>query len=154
MTRPLLFHSLVLLFYLTAIPSRTCADPQTDAKHLSTFFDEHKGASIHGHGVHEKRKRGGRNYLLKRCNASEHSHASKPLGSWQGSADANSASPGESKKWGLAWPNGDASYLVNFARPKVRLFERSFQLSARPLTPLLVYIPGAHIYHPRPPSTD
>lgn len=33
------------------------------------------------------------------------------------SSSGNSTSSG--KKWGLGWPNGDASYLSNFARPNV-----------------------------------
>lgn len=115
----LLLPFLVLWFWLTTLPGRTLAEPRADGKHLSSFFDEHKGTTIHGQGVHEKRKRGGRNYLLKRCNASEHSHGSKTPASSQASSDTNPVTAGESKKWGLGWPNGDASYLANFARPKV-----------------------------------
>ena len=117
MTRSLLFPSLALWFCLATLPSRTFAEPKTDAKHLGPLFNDHKGTSIHGQGVHEKRKRGGRNYLLKRCNASEHSHGSKTPAS---SPNTKPVTPGESKKWGLGWPNGDASYLGNFARPRVR----------------------------------
>ncbi|KAG8217964.1 glycosyl hydrolase catalytic core-domain-containing protein [Butyriboletus roseoflavus] len=118
MTRHLLFPSLVLWFYLSTIPSRTLAEPKTDATHLRPFFDEHKSTSIYGQGIHEKRKRGGRNYLVKRCSASEHSRGSKtPTGS-PVSSNTTFVTTGESKKWGLAWPNGDASYLANFARPK------------------------------------
>ncbi|KAH0826911.1 glycosyl hydrolase catalytic core-domain-containing protein [Lanmaoa asiatica] len=121
MTRSILFPSLVFWLCLTTIPSRTFAETKTDAKHFNPFIDEHKFTSIHGQGMHEKRKRGGRrNYLLKRCNASEHSHGSKTPTSSQGSPNRNSVTASESKKWGLAWPNGDASYLANFARPKVR----------------------------------
>ncbi|KAG6371863.1 glycosyl hydrolase catalytic core-domain-containing protein [Boletus reticuloceps] len=109
MTRSLLFPSLVLWFCLSTIPSRTLAESKPDTTHVSPFFDEHQleGASIHGHEVHDKRKRGGRNSLLKRCDASKHSHGSKTPASAQYS---NSVFPAESKKWGLAWPNGDALY--------------------------------------------
>ncbi|KAH7887915.1 glycosyl hydrolase catalytic core-domain-containing protein [Phlebopus sp. FC_14] len=36
------------------------------------------------------------------------------------SSASPSPSPSASKKWGLGWPNGDADYLANFARPNVQ----------------------------------
>ncbi|KAG9313341.1 hypothetical protein JVU11DRAFT_5646 [Chiua virens] len=51
---------------------------------------------------------------------SEHSHDGKAPESSQYSPNANPAVTRLSKKWGLAWPNGDASYLAHFARPKAR----------------------------------
>lgn len=109
---------LVLWFCLTTIPSRTIAE-LNDASHLSPFFHEQKSISNHAQGGHKKRKRGGRNYVLKRCSASKHSQASDTSAATQDSADTNLGTPGKSKKWGLGWPNGDASCLANFARPKV-----------------------------------
>ncbi|KAG1715931.1 hypothetical protein ID866_1220 [Astraeus odoratus] len=34
-------------------------------------------------------------------------------------SSSGSGATSGSKKWGLAWPNGDSSYLANFARPNV-----------------------------------
>lgn len=145
MTRSLLFFSLVFWLCLSAIPSRTFAEPKADTKPLGRLFSEHKGGSIHGQSVHEKRKRSGRNYSSKRCNASEHSHGGNTPSSSQVSPNTShpAAAAAQSKKWGLAWPNGDTSYLANFARPKVHLFEYSSQLPTGVLTLFLVCILGA-----------
>ncbi|KAF9218288.1 hypothetical protein BS17DRAFT_721660 [Gyrodon lividus] len=131
MTKPIHFLSLVVWLCLATAPSRTVAQLETSTNYRDLDSRGHNSGYTHGRG-YEKRKRGGPNSLSKRCGQSHLasiSTAPEPCStsSWAPES-AHAISPRKSvpvvrsasKKWGLAWPNGDAAYLSNFARPKVR----------------------------------
>ncbi|KAH7889220.1 glycosyl hydrolase catalytic core-domain-containing protein [Phlebopus sp. FC_14] len=127
---PAFFSMLSLSIILALVVSSTLGAKELHAVQSDRKLKSHEHTVAHTHGqgtTMEKRQRGGRNSLSQRCKPKPSALISPTSTSTTATTSTPQSSPTpaavpstEAKKWGLAWPNGDASYLANFARPKVR----------------------------------